>query len=109
MCCKFIEVFKEQRRLSVSDKIRFRAMSANTASSFYTLDVTFHPEPSTIDVSPSHCQSSLTSPPPLLLYRFFHATPSKKSKLGGREAEQIFFLNEKASTYITFLVIKKAK
>lgn len=52
---------------AVFNVIGMTAMSVSQASSFYTLDVTLHSEPFTIDVSPSHCQSSLISTPPSVL------------------------------------------
>lgn len=54
-------------QLSLLDSVRTWAMMVSQQTSLRFLDVTFHPEPSTIDVSPSHCQSSLTSTPPSVL------------------------------------------
>lgn len=44
---------------AVPNSIRIKAISLSQASSSYTLDVTLYSEFSSIDVSPSHCQSSL--------------------------------------------------
>lgn len=75
---------------AVLNALRMREMSLSQASSFYTLDVTLHSEPSVIDVSPSHCQSDLTSTPPFSPYFPFQVTAaSNTSKYDGQDAIQI--------------------
>lgn len=63
-------------------------MGAATVKIFLnTLHVTLYSEPSTIDVSPSHCQSCLTSTPSVLCGCFFHVIAASNKSKSQRQRE----------------------